>query len=435
MDVFSDLAAGIVGEGAFDADWYLEAYPDVVMLGMDPEQHYRTYGAALGRRPNGRSDLEALVIKHLETPAEGHVLVRAHDVHQAYGSGAATKVCARYLPEELSYTRHALTLADPLLRDNEAKWLSHLNAYLAHFDAAPLHLSDGPAMIDRLETDNLKSITGGPLVSVILPAFEAAKTVRAAAMSILRQTWTNLELLIVDDCSDDDTWAVLKELAATDDRVRIRRNPQNVGPYVSKNIAAREARGAWITGQDADDWSHPQRIERHLSRVLEGGPKASAGQMLRIRPNGIVDRFSPINFHVPDGITRLSPISCLLETDFFRNHLGSWDSVRFAADTELIQRILAHHPDEFEVLPVLAMLAFDGAGSLTNHPTSGVLRGLGITPVRQVYATAFRDWHANTEAGSVLPFPLLSGARPFAAPEEMVVPHDRVLRCLSGAGS
>ena len=83
---------------------------------------------------------------------------------------------------------------------------------------------------------------------VMMPAWNSEDTLEAAAMSILDQTWQNLELLIVDDASHDDTWAVMEILARRDERVRITRNKVNVGPYVSKNVALGHARGDWITG-------------------------------------------------------------------------------------------------------------------------------------------------------------------------------------------
>ncbi|MHC0552930.1 glycosyltransferase family 2 protein [Salinicoccus sp. CNSTN-B1] len=91
--------------------------------------------------------------------------------------------------------------------------------------------------------------------------------IRIAIESILGQTWQNLELLIVDDCSPDDTKAIAEEYAARDPRVRVLSTPRNSGPYVARNIALEAADGEFVTVNDADDWSHSQKIEvqaRHL---------------------------------------------------------------------------------------------------------------------------------------------------------------------------
>ena len=107
----------------------------------------------------------------------------------------------------------------------------------------------------------------GPLITVIIPVWNGADTIETSGISILNQTWQNLELIIVDDFSDDNTWNVLQRLSKKDKRIILIKNNVNVGPYVSKNRALLQAKGEWITGQDADDWSHPLRLERQINFI------------------------------------------------------------------------------------------------------------------------------------------------------------------------
>ncbi|MDM7256115.1 MAG: glycosyltransferase family 2 protein [Paracoccus sp. (in: a-proteobacteria)] len=215
-------------------------------------------------------------------PNPKRVLRAASLVAKAGEHDRAIALAESHLPAELAYTANILRANAAIARSDEVTWLKFVNAYLSQFDLAPIRLQGSGTLFERLTTGALPPVTGGPLVSVIMPAWNAENTVGQAARSILNQSWRNLELLIVDDCSTDGTWPVLQQIAAKDDRVKIRRNKVNVGPYVSKNIALTEAKGDYVTGHDADDWAHPQRIEKHLAASSERNIDASLTYMIRM---------------------------------------------------------------------------------------------------------------------------------------------------------
>jgi glycosyltransferase involved in cell wall biosynthesis len=107
-----------------------------------------------------------------------------------------------------------------------------------------------------------------PRVSVILPAYNAERTVRRAIDSVLTQTVTDLELIVVDDGSEDATAEVVQ--AVQDPRVRyVRRS--HAGLPATLNAGLAEARAPVVAIQDADDWSDPRRLERELE-VLDARP-------------------------------------------------------------------------------------------------------------------------------------------------------------------
>ncbi|HEY5198074.1 MAG TPA: glycosyltransferase [Solirubrobacteraceae bacterium] len=110
-----------------------------------------------------------------------------------------------------------------------------------------------------------------PRVSVLIGAYNSALTLRAAADSILRQTITDLELLIIDDGSADDTPRVAAAIAATDRRVTVLSMGENVGISRSLNAGLLAAHAEIVAVQDADDHSHELRIERELA-VLDRDP-------------------------------------------------------------------------------------------------------------------------------------------------------------------
>ena len=107
--------------------------------------------------------------------------------------------------------------------------------------------------------------TGAPLVSVIVPAYNAADTLERALDSALAQTMPNLEIIVVDDASSDTTFEVACRVAARDPRVRVLHNEHNAGLPTSRNYAIDNARGEWLALLDADDAWAPERLTHMLA--------------------------------------------------------------------------------------------------------------------------------------------------------------------------
>ena len=93
----------------------------------------------------------------------------------------------------------------------------------------------------------------GSLISVVVPAWRAEKTLAVALDSVLAQTWREIEVLVVDDASPDGTLALAESYAARDARVRVIAQEKNGGVSKARNRGVREARGEWIAFLDSDD--------------------------------------------------------------------------------------------------------------------------------------------------------------------------------------
>ena len=104
-----------------------------------------------------------------------------------------------------------------------------------------------------------------PTVSVVMPCFNAARTLPTAMDSILRQTMPDFEFIIVDDASTDQTATLLKQYAKSDARVRVLTNSANRGIGYCMNQAILTARTRYIARMDADDYSFPDRLGRQVS--------------------------------------------------------------------------------------------------------------------------------------------------------------------------
>ena len=116
------------------------------------------------------------------------------------------------------------------------------------------------------------------LVSVLMSVYNGAPTLEKAAASVLAQTYRNLELILCDDASTDDTWRIMQRIAAQDARVTVFQNKTNRGLGASLNGCLLRAGGEYIARQDADDVSDPDRIERTIDFLLSSGaPYAACG--------------------------------------------------------------------------------------------------------------------------------------------------------------
>ena len=102
------------------------------------------------------------------------------------------------------------------------------------------------------------------LISIIMAAYNAEKTIEQAINSVLRQTYTDFELLVVNDCSKDRTVELVKSIAAKDNRVRLISNEKNSGVSFTRKHGLEESNGSWIAILDSDDAWTPDKLEKQI---------------------------------------------------------------------------------------------------------------------------------------------------------------------------
>lgn len=102
-----------------------------------------------------------------------------------------------------------------------------------------------------------------PLISVIIPSYNRAFILTDAINSVLLQTYKNIELLFVDDCSTDNTEEIVKNI--TDSRFHYIRLEKNSGACTARNRGIKEAKGDYIAFNDSDDQWHIDKLEKQLS--------------------------------------------------------------------------------------------------------------------------------------------------------------------------
>ena len=110
-----------------------------------------------------------------------------------------------------------------------------------------------------------------PLVSVIMPAYNAERYIEKSIRSVQRQTWPDWELIVLDDCSSDRTAEVAAGLAREDDRIRLYTNEQNLGVARTRNRGLELCRGDYVAFLDSDDAWRPEKLELQLKCARETG--------------------------------------------------------------------------------------------------------------------------------------------------------------------
>ena len=108
------------------------------------------------------------------------------------------------------------------------------------------------------------------LVSIITPSYNTAKFIAKTIQSVLDQTYKNWEMIIVDDCSTDNTDDIVAPFL-TDKRIKYLKNEKNSGAAVTRNKALREAKGKWVAFLDSDDLWMPGKLEKQITFMEENG--------------------------------------------------------------------------------------------------------------------------------------------------------------------
>jgi hypothetical protein len=291
--------------------------------------------------------------------------------------------------------------------------LAWLNAALAKDGLEPISYRSGDK--DRFDLVSCEAppaeyIEGAPLVSILLPAYNSVSWLPTALDSLLNQTWKNVEILVVDDQSTDGTFEVAKAYENRDPRVRVLQNAVNSGPYVARNLALENARGLFVTVHDADDWSHPRKIERQAKSLL-ANPEliANTSQMVRLNPTNMQLLSSG------NQITRLNYSSLMFRRVEVTKALGFWDAVRFGADSEFIARLeTAFGQSALEHLESgLLSLVRSVETSLTAGGLADKLIG-----ARKLYKRVFTEWHRECESHPADLYLDANGPRKFVAPRK-----------------
>jgi glycosyltransferase involved in cell wall biosynthesis len=289
--------------------------------------------------------------------------------------------------EQLDHGNLYTDLINPFRKSEHASLEEWTDRFARPFTAAGLEAPSAPLgssnPFNALRADAPAGSVTGPLVTVILTSFKPVREdVLHSARSILNQTYRDIELLVVDDASPAEYDATLAELAALDSRVRVLKVEENGGTYLARNLGIEEAQGDFVTCQDADDWSHPRRIEHQVAPLLADvalpGTRSRCITVLEdlttARPGYRPDRpnASSLMFRRSDALA-----------------LGGFVRSRRAADSEF------HH--RLEKKSGLRVLTIDMPLALVRILAASLSRSDFLSgwshPARRAFVDSYRLWH------------------------------------------
>jgi teichuronic acid biosynthesis glycosyltransferase TuaG len=183
------------------------------------------------------------------------------------------------------------------------------------------------------------------LVSIITPVYCCEAYIAMTIDSVLAQTHTNWELLLVDDCTTDNSASIIAAYQEKDSRIKYARLPENSGAAVARNAALAQAKGRYIAYLDADDIWLPDKLHRQLTFMTENGAVFSCCDYEKIESDG-----TPLNktIHMPKTITYeqllrntiIQTVGVIVDTKYVDRSLLVMPNVRRGQDSATWLQIL-----------------------------------------------------------------------------------------------
>ena len=245
-------------------------------------------------------------------------------------------------------------------------------------------------------------VTGGPLVSVIMTAWNPdLELIRLAIQSVLNQSYSNFELLVIDDGSETGFETELNGFFDNESRIRYIRLDKNAGPYVGRNIALERASGEFVAIQDADDYSHPDRFALQVEQFVNfPSLMACASRHLRF------DRDGQLQLEHDFQLRGDGTMSSMFRKTAF-DLTGPFAAVRSRGDVEFRERVKkAFGPQGYRQIGCPLVFCFSAPGTLSHSTKREKNQQL------QAFRRAFRarEWRLSPTG----PVPLGELAVPWA---------------------
>jgi glycosyltransferase involved in cell wall biosynthesis len=187
-----------------------------------------------------------------------------------------------------------------------------------------------------------------PLVSVLMTAYNRERFIGAAIQSVISSSFRDLEIIVVDDNSNDSTVAITRRYAASDSRVKLHVNDSTIGDYANRNRAATLARGKYLKYLDSDDILYPYGLE-FMVNAMEANPECALGLGREIPDPGdpfplCVSPAEAFRRHfLESGLLDSGPTASILLAEKFRQ-VNGFDELRFVGDESTWLKLASRFP-------------------------------------------------------------------------------------------
>lgn len=247
-----------------------------------------------------------------------------------------------------------------------------------------------------------------PIVSVVMANYNGDRHLAEALRSILHQSLTELEVILVDDASSDRSIAIAETMAAEDPRLQIQRLDSNVGPAAARNRGLEAAGGAWIAIVDSDDFIHPDRLRRLVAAAETDNADLIADDLLiftddhRVPPRRLLNGAlaAAPSWIMPEQYVRsnrliaparpLGYLKPLIRASLLTEHNVRYtEGLRIAEDYDLIARLLVRGA-RFRLLPELLYFYRQHSGSISHRLSPETLQAMVVAD------SQFRSWAGDT---------------------------------------
>lgn len=157
------------------------------------------------------------------------------------------------------------------------------------------------------------------LISVIVPVFKVEKYIERCLLSVQKQTWHDIEIVIVDDCSPDTSMEIVQVLAKDDCRIKIISHERNMGPMWARRTGYEVATGDYVFFCDSDDYLPPTALEHLYDMAVKSDADIVSGNIMYVSQNGGAALWGN---HLKYGNTRESVLKSLLRHELLHNLCG-----------------------------------------------------------------------------------------------------------------
>lgn len=231
------------------------------------------------------------------------------------------------------------------------------------------------------------------LISVIMAAYNAENTIEQSIRSVLNQTYTHFEVIVIDDCSVDCTVEIIKKISQEDQRVRLLKNSQNKGVSYTRKHGLENAYGEWIAILDSDDKWQPEKLEKQI--ILQKNTKAE----LLYTGSGFMDELGnrlDWNLQVPSKLkyeqllkqNLLSNSSALVKKELYEKYYAMGDDMHedFATWLGILKSgVVAHGVNEPLLIYRLAKSSKSGKKIVAAKMNWNTYRYIGLTYAKALY--------------------------------------------------